>query len=342
MKLVADRIILALLSCVMLAFGATSSFAQGDTYKDAFYWNKQLNPGINLDNALVMRDGKLRAIEENHLALIASAGFKSVRIPVVWSTYTGSNAPYTIKPAFFERVDKIVNEALANNLIPIINIHHYTAVMKDPAGQEKRFLRMWEQISQHYANYSPKLMFEILNEPSQNLNGEVWNSMLNKAIRVVRKTNPERILFVGPGYYNSYTKLSAIELPRGDHNLIMSLHYYDPMNFTHQGAAWMGDISESWLGTTWRATEYQRNRVIGHFDIVAEWAENNDVPIHIGEFGAYDKADMTSRVKWTRFIREQAEKRGWSWAYWEFCYGYGIYDRHTDEWRTDLLDALLH
>jgi endoglucanase len=50
---------------------------------------------------------------------------------------------------------------------------------------------------------------------------------------------------------------------------------------------------------------------------------------------------MQSRVLWTDFIARQAEKRNFSWAYWEFCSGFGIYDSTDNKWRTELLDALI-
>jgi endoglucanase len=61
----------------------------------------------------------------------------------------------------------------------------------------------------------------------------------------------------------------------------------------------------------------------------------------MSEFGAYDKADMDSRVRWTAFMREQAEERGFSWSYWEFGAGFGVYDRSAQKWNQELLEALV-
>jgi endoglucanase len=66
-----------------------------------------------------------------------------------------------------------------------------------------------------------------------------------------------------------------------------------------------------------------------------------DCPLWLGEFGAYEKADMASRARWTTFVREEAEKRGWSWAYWEFGAGFGVYDRAAEAYREALLRALI-
>jgi endoglucanase len=77
------------------------------------------------------------------------------------------------------------------------------------------------------------------------------------------------------------------------------------------------------------------------FDEVAAWAAKQGVPLWLGEFGAYSKADMQSRINWTTFIREEAESRGISWAYWEFGSGFGVYDRAAQRWNEGLLRALI-
>ncbi len=65
------------------------------------------------------------------------------------------------------------------------------------------------------------------------------------------------------------------------------------------------------------------------------------MPLWLGEFGAYNKADMQSRINWTKFVREQAEVRGIPWAYWEFGAEFGVYDRKVQDWNKGLLEALI-
>ena len=48
-----------------------------------------------------------------------------------------------------------------------------------------------------------------------------------------------------------------------------------------------------------------------------------------------------TRVLWTTFVRSEIEKRGFSWAYWEFGAGFGVYDREAKVWREELLNALI-
>ncbi len=99
--------------------------------------------------------------------------------------------------------------------------------------------------------------------------------------------------------------------------------------------------SDAWLGTTWSGTSAQREAIRNDLNNVSNWAEQADRPIFMGEFGAYSKADLDSRGLWTAFVAREAEDRGMSWAYWEFCAGFGVYNPTTKVWNQTLLKALL-
>ena len=335
------RLLLSLL-CVTLICGIANG-QQESHNRDAFYWNSLIGKGINLGNALeAPKEGEWGVrLKEEYFDLIANAGFNSVRIPIRWSAHAGTSPPYPIEKAFLARVDWAVQQALSRKLVAIVNIHHYEKLVAEPEDQKERFLALWKQIAEHYADYPATLYFELLNEPSKQLTHGLWNAYLGEVIRLIRKSNPTRTLIVGPAHWNSISGLEYFELPHHERNLIVTFHYYDPFQFTHQGASWVGQKSKAWLGTTWTGTDEQRNEIITDLDRAARWAEKKQVPLFLGEFGAYKKADMASRVKWTTFLRSEADKRGISWAYWEFCAGFGAYDQEKRAWRDELLDALI-
>jgi endoglucanase len=72
----------------------------------------------------------------------------------------------------------------------------------------------------------------------------------------------------------------------------------------------------------------------------ARWGRERGMPVHLGEFGVYNPADMDSRARWTRAVRESAERRGLAWAYWELAAGFGFFDPQAGEFRAPLLEAL--
>jgi endoglucanase len=179
-----------------------------------------------------------------------------------------------------------------------------------------------------------------LNEPHDKLSGPVWNGLLEETLELVRKFNPTRVVIVGPDQWNGYNKLGTLNLPGTDRRLIVTFHYYLPFEFTHQGAEWAKG-AEKWVGRNWPRSADEEKELIGHFDTVAAWAKEHKRPIYLGEFGVYQKANMADRARWTRFVREQAEARGFSWAYWEFGSGFGVYDPSQGKWRDDLRNALV-
>jgi endoglucanase len=88
-------------------------------------------------------------------------------------------------------------------------------------------------------------------------------------------------------------------------------------------------------------TDEQQQAITGNFDAVAAWAKSHNRPILLGEFGSNSAADILSRARWTGFVARAAEARGFAWAYWEFCSGFGAYDLDASAWRQELYKALV-
>jgi hypothetical protein len=145
---------------------------------------------------------------------------------------------------------------------------------------------------------------------------------------------------VGPGDYNGLGAIPKLKLP-DDKNIILSIHYYNPFQFTHQGAEWVGTNANSWLGTKWEDLDLERNQVESEFSGLKTFQKQYNIPVNIGEFGAYSKADIASRNKWTTFLARWFELQGYSWNYWEFSAGFGIYDPATSTYKQSLVDALI-
>ena len=111
------------------------------------------------------------------------------------------------------------------------------------------------------------------------------------------------------------------------------------MEFTHQGASWSGHKDKS--GVEWLGNEAEQKAMKADFDKAATWAKENNRPVFVGEFGAYDKAPMESRVRYTDAVARVAESLGWSWAYWQFDSDFILYDIKRDAWVEPIRDALV-
>jgi endoglucanase len=298
-----------------------------------------LGRGINLGAALESpKEGSWQpALESSDFDAVATAGFDSIRLPIRWSINAMEEPPYSIDRAMFERVDWAIEQALSRSLSIIINVHHYRELMTDPEGHRERFLALWNQIATYYADQPDHVLFEVLNEPNQAMEF-AWNRILEDTLAVIRKSNPDRVVIIGGTRNNSIGALDKLEVP-DDPRLIATVHYYMPLEFTLQGADWV-DNAENWLGTTWNGTAEDQLAVKRDFDRASAWSARQGIPIYLGEFGTYDTADQPSRLRWTRFVREEAERQGWAWAYWNLRSGFGAYDYGTKSW-NDLLPTLI-
>jgi len=291
------KLILALVLLTLLPMFAT---AAGPLEKE---WGISLNRGMNLGNMLDAPKGVSWGVqlEANFFDLIKSAGFDHVRIPIRWSDYTAKEAPYLIESAFAKKVDWAIKCALDRRLFVIINVHHFDALMKDPNGQRARFIAIWKQLAERYKSYPNAVFFELLNEPCEQMTAVRWNGLFAETLAVVRKTNPTRLVVVGPVQYNNISQLPSLQLPANDQHLLVTVHYYNPFDFTHQGAG----------------------------------------PLFIGEYGTFDRAGMNSRAKWTYAVTKEALARKMPVTYWEFCSTFGMYNPEEKCWRPELLNAVL-
>lgn len=307
-----------------------------------FEANKLIGRGMNIGNALeAPNEGEWGVtLKEQYFQTIKDAGFDSIRLPVRWSAHALAEPPYTIEPAFFKRVDWAVNNALSRNLALILNIHHYYELDEKPDAHRQQFLAFWKQIAEHYRDYPQTLLFELMNEPHKNLTADAWNGILSDALAVVRRSNPGRTVVIGPVHWNQIPYLKDLKLPENDRNIIVTIHYYLPMKLTHQGASWIKD-SNDWLGTKWTGTEEEKQAVVKDFDIASAWSKAHNRPMHLGEFGTVETADMQSRARWTKFVVDTAVQHGWSFSYWEFCSNFGAYDPQKEQWHKPLLKALI-
>ena len=306
---------------------------------DAFQQNKRLGRGVNiLGYDPIWRSRDQARFKEKHFELLKKAGFNSVRINLHAFRHMDKDNNWTLSKNWFDTLDWAVEKATANGLAVILDLHEYNVMAQDPGGNKEKFLSFWRQVSEHYKNAPDSVFFEILNEPNKALTPKLWNQYFREALAIIREKNPTRIVIIGPAFWNSVDHLDELELPQDDRYIIVTVHYYKPMQFTHQGASWTNQRDK--VGISW-GTDSEKNAVRADFEKVNAWTKKNNRPIFLGEFGAYDRAPMESRVRYTDFVARTAESFGWSWAYWQFDSDFILWDMKKDTWVEPILKALI-
>ena len=329
------------LACVMalslssVAFGlASAQETQPPTIAPAF----DMKRCVNMGNALeAPRDedwgGPLRV---DKFAEIKAAGFDTVRIPVRWSAYTGAAPDYTIEPDFLAEVDRAVTLALNEELNVILNIHHFDEIMENPRAELRKLLAIWRQLATHFADAPDDLWFETLNEPNNELQGELMRAAQTTAVLGIRESNPDRVIILGGEEWSGIASLpSNIEAP--DSNIVYTFHYYDPFGFTHQFASWVPkELVNKKRGWGSRADKKELANAV---DIATGFRDAVGHPVFMGEFGAYDPIDHDERVEYVGAVREAMEGGEIPWCLWSFSNTFALYDDETG-WDKDMVQAL--
>jgi hypothetical protein len=305
----------------------------------AFEINERLGRAVNvIGYDPIWQDRAKGRFKPSYFARIREAGFTAVRVNL--HPFKHMDATHTLKPGWLETLDWAVKGALDARLAVILDMHEFHALAEDPAGRKAAWLAFWRQVAPRYKDAPDDVVFELLNEPFGKLTPELWNEYLKEGLAVVRETNPTRAVVLGGGRWNSIDGLQSLVLPEEDRNLIATVHYYTPMEFTHQGAPWATEWKDR-SGVVWTGTDQERRRILLDFMRAQQWALERDRPVHLGEFGAYDKADMDSRARYTSAVARTAEQLGWSWAYWQFDSDFVVYDVARDAWVEPLRRALV-
>ncbi|NOS70018.1 MAG: glycoside hydrolase family 5 protein [Verrucomicrobia bacterium] len=324
----------------ILLWVAGDAKAQSKSKPDAFAQNQRLGRGVNiLGYDPIWRSREQGRFKVEYFQKLKAAGFNSVRINLHAFRQMDATNSWAIKPSWFEVLDWAVNEAQAQGLAVILDLHEFTPMGNDPSGNKEKFLAFWRRMAAHYQNAPATVFFELLNEPFDKLTPELWNEYFAEALGIIRKTNPTRTVIVGPGQWNQIDRLVELKLPESDRNLIVTVHFYEPFAFTHQGASWTDRKDK--LGFDWKGSPEEVAALNRAFDRAQAWSKANKRPLFLGEFGAYDRGPMDSRMHWTAAVARAAESRGWSWAYWQFDSDFILYDVKREAWVEPILNALI-
>ena len=307
---------------------------------DPFEQVKRLGRGVNILGSDPIWDNFEKGrFKERHFKLIHDAGFQTVRINLhALQRLRGANG-YKLDDAWLMTLDWAVKQALENHLMVILDLHNYNDVAKDPVRYKPRFLAYWKQIAAHFKDAPDTVLFELLNEPNRKLTPELWNEFLSEVLPIIRATTPTRNLVIGPPFWNSIDHLNDLALPKDDRNIIVTVHYYEPMRFTHQGAPWEKEAAHL-SGVTWGMAE-EKAGVEQDFARVQDWSLKHHRPILLGEFGTYEKAPMESRARYTEHLARTAESLGWAWTYWQFDSDFIVSGIAKGQWIEPIRKSLI-
>lgn len=286
---------IAFLVCLSLLLALANSnrlIIHGKT--TAMDYVSKMEPGWNLGNSFDSVGNETSwgnpIVSKELIYAIKEQGFNSIRIPITWvGHFDEKDENYKINEDYFARLDMVIKDALDAGLYVMINLHHdswkWVNKMETDDTVLLKFNALWKQISEHYKDYSDKLLFESINEPtfdgvSEARMIELLNILNQSFYDIVRSSggiNDKRMLVLPTVYTNDskvrvqalYDMMVALE----DNNLIATIHYYGFWPF-----------SVNIAGKT-RFDKEVRKELEQAFDRVYNQFIANGIPVICGEYG---------------------------------------------------------
>jgi len=276
-----------------------------------------------------------RAFRDDDAANIRAAGFTTVRLPVRFAGHAGASPPYTIDPAFMARVRHVVETNLAAGLNVILDLHNYDELMADPAGQRDRFAALWRQIAEEFRDAPDNLWFELINEPNGNLNDAALPAVFEAALAAVRASNPDRIVIVGGQNWSGIDSLATVPIPDDPH-IVVTFHYYDPFDFTHQGAPFVNPVLPTGRQFGTAADNAQLDAVLVK---VTNFMNRTDRVPFVGEYGAYEGIPVAQRAAYYHTVTSVFASIGIQSCAWGYTNTFHLW-RDGTGWIREILDGI--
>lgn len=287
-------------------------------------------------------------ITEPDFAQIARWGFDHVRLPVDYNVI--QNADGTMKEEGLRRVDEALALARKHGLRVVLDLHKTQGFSFDAAEKEEGFFEsekyqelfyaVWECFAARYGSRPQWVMFDLLNEVTEERYLEAWKRISRECVRRVRAAAPETLILIGSFQWNSARTVPALPAPY-DERVLYNFHFYEPHAFTHQGAYWEApyrDISPRYSYAESGASEEFFEDFLAP---ALEKAEKEGCELYCGEFGVIDVVPPEEAVKWFRALHAVFERHGIAHSLWSYKQmDFGLSDARMDGVREELLKLL--
>ncbi len=288
---------------------------------------------------------------DDDLSLIRSMGVLSVRLVISPTLFYQVDKPTELNPAMIGYLDSAIDRLLAHDLAVVIDMHDQAKdLWEKNQPYVDGFMQFWPTLAKRYTNRNADMvMFELLNEPVFDHEADRWAKLQAHWVEVMRKVVPTHTFIVTGNEWGGIAGLTKLA-PLADKNLVYSFHFYEPFQFTHQGATWAGPavlnlrdmpypataerckpllnkITDTAQKTTLRNYCYSywtASKIKNTLNEAATWGKKNNVPLWMGEFGVLcTYAPVDDRSQWIADVSAAAQSLNIGWGLWGYdeCFG---------------------
>lgn len=256
-----------------------------------------------------------------------------------------------LDPSVVPYIDAAIDRFERHGIDVIWDLHDNGQLHLDtPGADDSGFVSFWTAVARHYSGrHRGNLIFELLNEPQFQRNPDTWYSLQEQTVRAIREVDPARTIMVTSTSWSGIDTFAKMK-PLPERNVVYTFHCYDPFFFTHQGAEWVGeyprDMHDVPFPSSREAIEailpenqpkfrdaliqygedhYDDNYLRNRLGEAVDWGLNHQLPVVLGEFGAYPKVSPpASRARWFEGMRAAIRSYHLANALWGYDDGLGL------------------
>ncbi len=349
-------VIFLIITCMVVTFCLAGCGVTDDTDDKIFEEGSdlavdftKLRRGVNMSGLeyTFRQNGFL--FEKETYADLAEKGFDHIRLTTDFRRFADEDG--NLIDSKMEKVDKAMRLANENGLIVLLDFHGWYD-LNTVKGDDILFMKIWKGIAERYKNYehNDMLIFELINEPHTTEGGNLDMTSLSMlqclTANTVREISPNRsICFAttewnGPWTLNSYKTSPMMNYD----NVIVALHTYATLEFTHQNMAWMNN-----LGTIVKLDDNILDALKEQLQDIVDFKRETGVPVILNEFGFNTDPDTIPYEDQARYVQTVVDILGeqdipctW-WAYRDGGFGLqrknGIFSKY--KWNDTVVDILV-
>jgi len=282
-------------------------------------------------------------ITEADFSNVKKWGFDHVRIPVdSYLFFTDNEEPIENR---IVNLDRAIELSKKNNLKMILDLHEcpghdFSEATKTPVqkifiqGDDvyiKKAQKIWAYLAERYG-HNEHVLFETLNEPVAPT-PQIWNDVKDILCKEIRSHAPKSTIITGSNMWNWPNMFSSLT-PFDDDNMVYSVHFYEPLLFTHQKAPWMlsspeikeertypDDYGAGFIrkyGFTQSAGKWDRERFAKEFEPVSAFSKKYNAPVVCNEFGVYTPVELNAQLRWYEDILSVLKEMNIGFSYWNY------------------------
>lgn len=224
-------------------------------------------------------------------------------------------------------LDRYIQYAKKYSILILIDVHTFPGNIKKYSGSmgdeywrnadlKNALIKSYAQLAEKFKDESIVIGYDIVNEPAQ---AELANYLdfLKQVSETILKISPGKLVLIQPritlqpngipnGQRSNWNEITQLI---DDKQIIGSLHYYDPGDFTHQG------VHEFPVNQRLPFLLRSEKSLRLYFRKTLSRVLNHSGPVIIGEFSVSNYSPVDDSDLYMNTLLELFERKGWSWFY---------------------------